>query len=105
MRAIGLAGGPKKCADAAAELGYDVCLDHRSENLGDLIAMAAPEGADLYFENVGGKSLEATFPNLKTHARIALCGMIAWYSGADARACGLGGDSAAAAYGSGVHRL
>lgn len=83
MKVIGLAGGAEKCAYAMAELGYDICLDHRAENLTALIAAAAPQGVDIYFENVGGKSLEATLPNLNTHGRIALCGMIAWYSGAE----------------------
>lgn len=83
MRVIGLAGGAEKCAYAVAELGYDICLDHRAENLTGLIAGAAPQGVDIYFENVAGKSLEATLPNLNTHGRIALCGMIAWYSGAE----------------------
>lgn len=83
MKVIGLAGGAEKCAYAMAELGYDICLDHRAENLTALIAAAAPQGVDIYFENVAGKSLEATLPNLNTHGRIALCGMIAWYSGAE----------------------
>lgn len=82
MRVIGLAGGAEKCRSAVAEFGCDICLDHRAENLADQISAAAPQGVDVYFENVAGKSLEAVLPNLKTHARIALCGMIAWYSGA-----------------------
>ena len=83
LTVIGLAGGAEKCAYAVAELGYDICLDHRSAELTAQIAKAAPQGVDIYFENVAGKSLEATLPNLNTHARIALCGMIAWYSGAE----------------------
>jgi NADPH-dependent curcumin reductase len=83
MTVIGLAGGPEKCAFAVAELGYDACLDHRSDDLTARIAQAAPQGVDVYFDNVGGKSLEATLPNLKTHGRIALCGMIAWFAGGD----------------------
>ena len=87
LRVIGIAGGADKCAYAVAELGYDLCLDHHSADaagLGAQIAASAPQGVDIYFENVGGKSLEAVLPTLNTHGRIALCGMIAWYSGAEA---------------------
>ncbi|MGB8623129.1 MAG: NADP-dependent oxidoreductase [Paracoccaceae bacterium] len=88
MRVIGVAGGTEKCAYAEKELGYDTCLDHRSAPdataLSAQIAEAAPQGVDIYFENVGGKTLEAVLPRMNTHGRIALCGMIAWYSGADA---------------------
>jgi NADPH-dependent curcumin reductase len=88
LRTIGIAGGAEKCAHAVADLGYDACLDHRAApdaaSLAAQIAEAAPDGVDAYFENVGGKTLKAVLPNLKTHGRIALCGMIAWYSGAEA---------------------
>ncbi len=89
MRVIGVAGGAEKCAYAEAELGYDICLDHRAApdaaSLSALIAAAAPDGVDVYYENVGGKTLEAVLPLLNTHGRIALCGMIAWYSGENVR--------------------
>lgn len=84
MRVIGVAGGPEKCAYAEKELGYDVCLDHHAldrKALTAAIAKAAPEGVHVYFENVGGKTLEAVLPNMRDFGRIALCGMIAWYSG------------------------
>ncbi|MBI1220697.1 MAG: zinc-binding dehydrogenase [Rhodobacteraceae bacterium] len=87
MRVIGIAGGAEKCAYAVAELGYDICLDHHgadARRLGAQIAEAAPNGVDAYFENVGGTVLEAVLPAMNTHGRIALCGMIAWYSGAPA---------------------
>jgi NADPH-dependent curcumin reductase CurA len=84
MTVIGVAGGAEKCSYAVANLGYDICLDHHSATLTQDLAQAAPQGVDIYFENVGGKTLEAVLPNLNTHARIALCGMIAWYSGAEA---------------------
>ena len=89
MRVIGVAGGADKCAYAEKELGFDVCLDHRALDkaaLTEAIAKAAPEGVHVYFENVGGKTLEAVLPNMRDFGRIALCGMIAWYSGAEAPA-------------------
>ena len=84
MRVIGVAGGQEKCDFAVKELGYDVCLDHRghdAKSLSDAIKDAAPDGVDVYFESVGGKTLEAVLSNMNIHGRIAVCGMIAWYSG------------------------
>ncbi len=84
MRVIGVAGGPEKCDFAVKELGYDVCLDHHAHDAKSLtkaIADAAPDGVDVYFESVGGKTLEAVLVNMNTHGRIAVCGMISWYSG------------------------
>lgn len=86
-RVIGVAGGPEKCAHAESELGYDVCLDHHAaadgQAMADRIAEAAPGGVDCYFENVGGKTLDGVLPNMNVGGRIALCGVIAWYSGAN----------------------
>lgn len=85
LRVIGVAGGAEKCAYAVRELGYDLCLDHRAApdaaNLSAQIAEAAPKGVDVYWESVGGKTLEAVLPTMNTFGRIALCGIISWYSG------------------------
>lgn len=84
MRVIGVAGGADKCAYATKELGYDACFDHRAMDAKALSAAlkgAAPEGVDVYFDNVGGKTLEAVLPRMNTGGRIALCGAISWYSG------------------------
>ena len=82
---IGVAGGAEKCAFVLDELGFDACLDHRAADDGramaKLLAEAAPKGVDAYFENVGGKTLEGVLPNMNDFGRIAVCGMIAWYSG------------------------
>ena len=81
LRVIGVAGGPEKCAYAVQHLGYEICLDHRDPNLADALKAATPDGVDCYYENVGGKTLEAVLPRMNTFGRIAVCGMIAWYSG------------------------
>lgn len=87
LRVIGLAGGAAKCAHAMADLGYDLCLDHRAaasaEALSAAIAEAAPQGVDIYFDNTAGRPLQAVLPNLKTHGRIALCGMVGWFTPED----------------------
>lgn len=83
-RVIGVAGGADKCSYATDTLGYDACLDHRAHDAKSLAAAlkdAAPDGVDAYFENVGGKTTEAVLTRMNTGGRIALCGMIAWYSG------------------------
>lgn len=85
LRTIGVAGGPEKCAYARDALGFDHCFDHRGTDAAGLsaqIANAASSGVDIYYENVGGKTLEAVIPVMNTWGRIAVCGMIAWYSGA-----------------------
>jgi NADPH-dependent curcumin reductase CurA len=85
-RVIGVAGGPEKCAYAVDALGYDACLDRRAgdaEALSAGIAGAAPGGVQGYFENVGGKTLAAVLPQMSVCGRIAVCGMISWYQGAN----------------------
>ena len=84
MRVIGVAGGAQKCAFAEAELGCDICLDHRAfdaKGLSAALKEAAPDGVDVYFDNVGGKTLEAVLTRMNTGGRIAVCGAISWYSG------------------------
>jgi NADPH-dependent curcumin reductase CurA len=93
LRVIGIAGGAEKCRIAVEEFGCDACLDHRGTSARDLaraIRAEAPDGAQIYFENVGGAVLEAVLPNLADFGRVALCGTIAWYSANE------GGPSAAA---------
>jgi NADPH-dependent curcumin reductase CurA len=83
-RVIGVAGGPEKCDFAVTELGYDACLDHKAHDakaLSEALKDTAPDGVDGYFENVGGKTLEAVLARMNVGGRIAVCGMIAWYSG------------------------
>jgi len=88
LKVIGIAGGTDKCRLATDTFGFDVCLDHRAfedaSTLRNALHAAAPNGVDIYFENVGGKVLEAVFPLLNPHARIPLCGTIAWYNSVQA---------------------
>lgn len=81
LKVVGIAGGAEKCALAVENLGYDICLDHRDPDLAAELATLTPQGVDCYFENVGGKVLEAVLPRMNLHGRIAVCGMVAWYSG------------------------
>jgi len=84
LRTVGIAGGAEKCAMATDTFGFDACLDHRAyDTAGDLRAAlkdACPNGVDIYFENVGGKVLEAVIPLMNVGGRIPICGMISWYN-------------------------
>jgi hypothetical protein len=82
-RAVGIAGGPEKCAYAVETLGFDACVDHRAENFDALLKAAVPKGIDGLFENVGGKCFDACARRLNDFARIAICGLIASYEGAE----------------------
>lgn len=79
-RVVGIAGGPDKCRFAIEALGFDVCLDHRDPALADKLALACPQGIDVYFENVGGAVFEAVLPLLNTGARVPVCGLISQYN-------------------------
>lgn len=84
-RAVGIAGGPEKCAYAVKELGFDACIDHREHkdagSLSKALKQACPDGIDGYFENVGGMVLDAVLLRMNPFGRIAVCGMIAGYDG------------------------
>jgi NADPH-dependent curcumin reductase CurA len=85
-RAVGLAGGPEKCAYVVDELGFDACIDYKQhpdlKSLSRALKEACPDGIDGYFENVGGPILDAVMLRTNAFARIAMCGMIAGYNGA-----------------------
>ncbi|MES2015604.1 MAG: NADP-dependent oxidoreductase [Pseudomonadota bacterium] len=82
-RAIGIAGGPEKCAYVVEELGFDACIDYKAGKLALELAAAAPNGIDALFENVGGAGFDAALPLMNPFGRIALCGLIAGYNGDD----------------------
>jgi NADPH-dependent curcumin reductase CurA len=86
-RAVGIAGGPEKCAYVRDELGFDACVDHREngdlKSMGRALREAAPNGIDCLFENVGGVGFDAALARMNAFGRIALCGLIAGYEGGD----------------------
>ena len=83
---VGVAGGVDKCRYAVGELGFDDCIDHRSPELKARLAVACPNGIDVYFESVGGAVFDAVLPLLNPRSRIPLCGLIAHYNDTEARA-------------------
>lgn len=79
-RAVGIAGGPEKCAVVREEFGFDAVVDHRSPTFAEDLKTACPQGIDVYFENVGGHVWDGVFPLLNDFARIPVCGLIAQYN-------------------------
>jgi hypothetical protein len=79
-RAVGIAGGAKKCEYAVKELGFDACVDYKAGKLIDDLKAACPNGVDALFENVGGEVLDASFRLLNPFSRVALCGLISDYN-------------------------
>ncbi len=81
-RVVGIAGGADKCRHVVDELGFDACLDHRDPGFKDRLTEAAPDGVDIYFENVGGAVFDAVLPLLNVHARVPVCGLVSGYNDA-----------------------
>jgi hypothetical protein len=81
---IGSAGSPAKVDHLLRELGLDAAFDHRSGPLPELLREAAPDGIDVYFDNVGGEHLEAALGHLRRGGRVALCGAVSQYEAAPA---------------------
>ena len=81
-RAVGIAGGPEKCAYAVEELGYAACVDHKSPRFAEELKAAVPNGVDGLFENVGGEPFQQALRRLNDFSRVAICGLIASYEGA-----------------------
>lgn len=85
-RVVGVAGGPEKCRMAVETFGFGACIDHRGKDakaMREALKAECPEGIDVYFENVGGPTLGGVLPLMNLHGRIIVCGMIAWYNGAE----------------------
>jgi NADPH-dependent curcumin reductase CurA len=78
-RVVGIAGGPEKCAMLVDELGFDAAIDYRAEDVQRALRRHAPDGIDVYFDNVGGEILDAALANLAMHARVVICGAISQY--------------------------
>lgn len=79
-RTIGIAGGADKCRYAVAELGFDACIDYKTDDIAAALAAACPKGIDVYFDNVGGRIFDLVLERLNPFARIALCGQVSQYN-------------------------
>ncbi|MFC0600924.1 NADP-dependent oxidoreductase [Streptomyces palmae] len=79
-RVIGSAGSDEKVRLLLDEYGFHAAFNYKSGPVADQLAEAAPDGIDVYFDNVGGEHLEAAIGCMKVHGRIAVCGMISQYN-------------------------
>jgi hypothetical protein len=79
-RVIGSAGSAEKVAYVRDELGFDAAFDYHDGPVAERLQEHAPDGIDLYFDNVGGEHLEAAITALRRNGRIAMCGSISTYN-------------------------
>ncbi|MFE2542395.1 NADP-dependent oxidoreductase [Actinacidiphila glaucinigra] len=79
-RVIGSAGSDEKVKLLVEEYGFDAAFNYKNGPVAEQLAAAAPDGIDVYFDNVGGEHLEAAIGALNLHGRVAVCGMIALYN-------------------------
>ena len=79
-RAVGIAGGAKKCDYVKRELGFDACIDYKAGNLGAALKEACPKGVDVYFDNVGGGILDTLLREMNLFSRLVVCGLISDYN-------------------------
>lgn len=79
-RVVGIAGSDAKCEWLTRELGFDAAINYRTENLHKALKTHCPKGVDIYFENVGGKTLETVLNHMNDFSRIPVCGMISGYN-------------------------
>ena len=77
---IGIAGGSEKCTWLTETLGFDSAVDYKSESVLRRLRELAPQGIDVYFDNVGGEILDAALANLRRGARVVICGAISSYN-------------------------
>ena len=79
-RVIGIAGDQEKCDYCVNELGFDACINYKTEDVRKALRAACPEGIDVYFDNVGGEILDIVLGQIRLKARIVICGAISQYN-------------------------
>ena len=82
-RVVGLAGSDEKCEWIKNDLGFDAAINYRTEDLSKALKAACPDGIDVYFDNVGGKILDACLKLMNLKGRIPTCGLISQYRAAE----------------------
>jgi len=79
-RVVGIAGGADKCKYLTEELGFDGAIDYKAETLYPAVKNLCPDGIDVYFDNVGGETLDVALSFLRLNARVVICGAISQYN-------------------------
>jgi NADPH-dependent curcumin reductase len=81
-RAVGIAGGQRKCDYVTRELGFDACVDYKAAHVADALKRACPAGIDVYFDNVGGEIFDTVLAQMNLFSRVVVCGLISDYNAA-----------------------
>jgi NADPH-dependent curcumin reductase len=79
-KVIGIAGSDEKCNYLTHDLGFDAAINYKTENIYTALKKKCPEGVDVFFDNVGGKILDAALSKLRMHSRVVICGAISQYN-------------------------
>ena len=79
-KVVGSAGGAEKCRYLTETLGFDAAIDYKNDNLAEKLKEICPEGIDVFYDNVGGETLDAGLGNLARGARVVICGAISQYN-------------------------
>ena len=82
-RVIGIAGGPAKCAYLVDQLGFDDAVDYKNSDVTERLRELAPDGVDVFFDNVGGGVLDAVLDHLAMRAKVVICGAVSQYDHMD----------------------
>lgn len=82
-RVVGIAGSDEKCRWVVDDLGFDACINYKSEDVDARLLELCPDGIDVYFDNVGGEILDAVLGQINIGARIVMCGAISEYTKAE----------------------
>jgi NADPH-dependent curcumin reductase CurA len=83
-KVVGVAGGADKCRYLTEELGFDAAIDYKADNIMTRLRQTCPKGIDVYYDNVGGRILDASLANLALYGRVVICGAISAYNEAAA---------------------
>ncbi|MBU6121060.1 NADP-dependent oxidoreductase [Hymenobacter siberiensis] len=79
-RVVGIAGDQEKCDYCVQTLGFDACINYKTDNVRQALRAACPQGIDVYFDNVGGEILDLVLEQIRLKARIVICGAISQYN-------------------------
>ena len=79
-RVVGIAGTDEKCRWVVEDLGFDACINYKTEDVGARLREECPDGIDVYFDNVGGAILDAVLLQINIGARVVMCGAISEYN-------------------------
>jgi NADPH-dependent curcumin reductase CurA len=82
-RVVGLAGGPEKVRYLEDELGLDAGIDYKGEDVEERLRALAPDGIDVFFDNVGGEILDVALERIRLRGRVVICGAISQYETGD----------------------